>query len=94
MTQSVEAFGGRTRGEKWGPRLIDIDILSYDNLEASTERLSLPHPALARRAFVVRPLLDIAPYYRLPDGTLVSDLLAKDPLRSQPISRTDYDPRK
>jgi len=60
---------GRSRdGERWGPRRIDLDLLLYDRLTVSSEGLELPHPRLAERAFVVLPLLDIAPDLVLPDG--------------------------
>lgn len=59
----VEASLGRDRSkaERWGPRPIDIDILAYDGLEIETERLTLPHPRLTERAFVLVPLDEIAP---------------------------------
>ena len=81
----VEAAGGRERNERWGPRTIDIDILAYDDRRVATDHLILPHPEIANRAFVVRPLLDIAPEYRLPGGATLHDLLDREPLRSQPI---------
>lgn len=83
----VEAAGGRVREERWGPRTIDIDILSYDNETAANERLVLPHPGIAVRAFVARPLVDIAPEFQLPDGTLLRDRLSQEPLISQEIAR-------
>lgn len=51
----------RSKAERWGPRPIDIDILAYDGLEIETERLTLPHPRLTERAFVLVPLNEIAP---------------------------------
>ena len=59
----VEASLGRDRSksERWGPRPVDIDILAYDDLTLKTDRLTLPHPRLTERAFVLVPLDEIAP---------------------------------
>ena len=57
----IEHELGRVRGEKYGPRTIDIDILLYNDLILSTEGLTLPHPRMAERRFVLVPLNDIAP---------------------------------
>lgn len=57
----VEQAMGRERGEKWGPRIIDIDIIAYDNVEMKTDRLTLPHPHAHERDFVLNPLREIAP---------------------------------
>ncbi|MDT0004603.1 2-amino-4-hydroxy-6-hydroxymethyldihydropteridine diphosphokinase [Listeria cossartiae subsp. cayugensis] len=52
---------GRVRLFKWGPRLIDIDVLLYDNVEMDTEKLKIPHPYMKERAFVMIPLIEISP---------------------------------
>lgn len=70
----TEKAMGRERLEKWGPRLIDIDLLSYEKEATETERLSLPHPLILQRAFVLAPLADIAPELVI-DGVTVSDAL-------------------
>ena len=57
---SIEAAQGRVRGDRWGPRRIDIDILLYENLVVSEANLSLPHPRLHERRFVLQPLAQIA----------------------------------
>ena len=61
-TQAVEAALGRDRAKElhWGPRRCDIDILAYDHLALATEDLTLPHPRLFQRAFVLAPLAEIA----------------------------------
>lgn len=59
----IEAKMGRQRMEKWGPRLIDIDILDWEGEEIETEQLQVPHPFMAQRAFVLIPLAGIAPDY-------------------------------
>ncbi|MEQ8241243.1 MAG: 2-amino-4-hydroxy-6-hydroxymethyldihydropteridine diphosphokinase [Cyclobacteriaceae bacterium] len=58
--QEVEKDLGRERIEKWGARIIDIDILYYDNLEENKPDLTLPHPAIAQRRFTLLPLIEIA----------------------------------
>ena len=57
----VEVELGRTPSFHWGPRLIDIDILFYDDLVLETAQLVIPHPRLHERAFVLVPLNDLAP---------------------------------
>lgn len=52
---------GREKSRRYGPRLIDLDILFFEAITLDTPRLTLPHPRLAERAFVLRPLTDIAP---------------------------------
>ena len=52
----------RTEGERWGPRTLDIDILTYDELSMDEPGLTLPHPRLLERAFVLVPLVEIRPH--------------------------------
>ena len=59
--QRIEAELGRERRERWGPRVIDIDILAYDERVIDELGLTIPHPHLTERPFVLVPLLDIAP---------------------------------
>ena len=84
---AVEAAGGRQRVERWGPRTIDVDILLYGDTEMRTPALTLPHPGIAERAFVVVPLADLAPNLTLPDGRTVEALRASAAIRSQSIER-------
>lgn len=58
---ATEAEIGRVRLEKWGPRVIDIDVITYDDLVLDTERLTLPHPYAHERDFVLDPVREIAP---------------------------------
>jgi 2-amino-4-hydroxy-6-hydroxymethyldihydropteridine diphosphokinase len=58
---AIELALGRRRGERWGPRTIDIDILDYDGRALDEPGLTLPHPRLTDRAFVLVPLAEIAP---------------------------------
>lgn len=58
---SMEREMKRERIERWGPRTIDIDILTYDDLVQAGDRLEIPHPRMTERGFVLMPLADIAP---------------------------------
>lgn len=57
----LERRAGRERGERWGPRTLDIDILSYGDEQIDEPGLQLPHPRMAERAFVLGPLAEIEP---------------------------------
>ncbi|HMA37806.1 MAG TPA: 2-amino-4-hydroxy-6-hydroxymethyldihydropteridine diphosphokinase [Chloroflexia bacterium] len=57
----LEAQVGRTAGPRWGPRLLDIDILLYDALTIDEPDLTIPHPCMLERRFVLQPLADIWP---------------------------------
>ena len=59
--KSIEKDMGREAGPRWGPRLIDLDLLLYDDLVLDTDILTLPHPFLHDRDFVLEPLAEIAP---------------------------------
>ena len=63
---SVEDDFGRSRPVRWAPRTLDIDILFYDDLVMCEEELTIPHPRLHERTFVLAPLLEIAPDLRHP----------------------------
>ena len=68
--KAIEAEQGRIfGGPRHGPRPIDIDVLLLGGIELSTERLTLPHPEVTSRRFVLAPLLELDPGLRLPDGT-------------------------
>nr|WP_283256072.1 2-amino-4-hydroxy-6-hydroxymethyldihydropteridine diphosphokinase [Dyella humicola] len=74
---AIERAAGRVRdGERWGPRTLDLDVLHMDAMVMSDERLSLPHPRIHERAFVLLPLHDLAPDLVLPGQGRVMDLLA------------------
>ena len=62
----IERGLGRVRGERWGPRTIDLDLLWAADLTVRTPTLELPHPRLAERAFALVPMLDVAPDARDP----------------------------
>ena len=64
---TLEARHGRVRnGERWGPRTLDLDLLMYAELQLSDVRLTLPHPELRHRNFVLAPLVEIAPDLVIP----------------------------
>lgn len=68
----IEAELGRVEGVRYGPRAIDIDILLFGDSALETPDLTIPHPRLLEREFVVTPLLEVAPGATLPDGTPVT----------------------
>jgi 2-amino-4-hydroxy-6-hydroxymethyldihydropteridine diphosphokinase len=83
--QGVERALGRIRSIQWGPRTIDIDILLYGDESVSSERLTIPHPRLPGRRFVLLPLVELEPDARLPDGRWARDLL--DALEDGQVAR-------
>jgi 2-amino-4-hydroxy-6-hydroxymethyldihydropteridine diphosphokinase len=83
--KQIEVTQGRTPGERWGPRPVDIDILLYDNQEINTPTLVIPHPRMWERAFVLRPLADLTPDLLSSGGTPISDLLRQEPIASQGV---------
>jgi 2-amino-4-hydroxy-6-hydroxymethyldihydropteridine diphosphokinase len=75
--QAIERGAGRERTERWGPRVLDLDLLLHGEVVVDVPGLRLPHPNLHERAFVLVPLAEIAPQLRLPPiGPCVADLLA------------------
>lgn len=70
---SIESLMGRKRTIRWGPRVIDIDILLYDNEQLDEDDLHIPHPRMLEREFVMKPLAEIAPDLILPDGRTASE---------------------
>lgn len=74
---ALENARGRRRGERWGPRTLDLDILLYGALCLTDPELTIPHPHLAVRNFVLLPLHDLDPDLILPNGTALAQLLAQ-----------------
>lgn len=72
--QRIENDQGRTRTLHWGPRTLDLDLLLYDQINMATPRLTLPHPYLKVRNFVVTPLYELNPDLILPCGMKLQDL--------------------
>lgn len=73
---AIEQRAGRVRGERNGPRTLDLDLLHVDGVQLDDARLRLPHPRMAQRVFVLLPLHDIAPALQLPGYGRVDQLLA------------------
>ncbi len=72
----IEMGMGRVRTERWGPRVIDLDLLLYGKEQIELPGLTVPHPRLRERAFVLAPLAEIAPDLTLPgDGKKVRELI-------------------
>jgi len=76
-TQLTEAAFGRDRDreQRWGPRPLDIDLLLVGDRVLETDELTLPHPRIAERAFVLVPLMEVMPDGKLPDGRRLTRLL-------------------
>jgi len=69
LVQRIEDSNGRRRRRRWGPRTLDVDILLIDGVEVDETGLTVPHPRLTERRFVLEPMLEVAPDASLPDGT-------------------------
>ena len=76
--QALEQRMGRVRkaGDRWGPRIIDLDLLVYGRLQHSVPGLNLPHPGIFERNFVLLPLCDIAPTLEVPGQGIVAVMAA------------------
>ncbi len=72
--RKIEAVQGRERRERWGPRTLDLDLLIYGQQIIATESLTVPHPGIAERAFVLQPLLEVAPDLNMPGLGRVGNL--------------------
>ncbi len=83
----IEARFGRTREYRHAPRTLDLDLLLHGNETCVTEHLTLPHPRMHERAFVLLPLAEIAPATLIPGHGTVSELL--DQVRNQTLCRIE-----
>jgi 2-amino-4-hydroxy-6-hydroxymethyldihydropteridine diphosphokinase len=83
--QAIEQRAGRVRGARNGPRVLDLDIVAIDAVVRTREDPLLPHPRMHERAFVLRPMAEIAPHWRHPVlGRTVVDML--DALPAQEVT--------
>ncbi len=90
LVKGIEGDMGRGSSAKWGPRIIDIDIVFYNSDIVNMEKLSIPHPRAHERRFVLKPIADIDPDFIHPIlGESVSALLALLPAEGQTIRRID-----
>ncbi|MDN5863193.1 MAG: 2-amino-4-hydroxy-6-hydroxymethyldihydropteridine diphosphokinase, partial [Salinisphaera sp.] len=65
--QAIETAAGRRRTIRWGPRVLDLDLLLHGDRVSTTPELTLPHPRMHERAFVLVPLAELAPDLEIPD---------------------------
>jgi len=79
----IERRYGRIRaGSRWGPRTLDLDILLYGDEVRDDDRLTIPHPGISERAFVLYPLHEIEPGLRIPGQPPLAELVARHPRES------------
>ncbi|MEO1081975.1 MAG: 2-amino-4-hydroxy-6-hydroxymethyldihydropteridine diphosphokinase [Pseudomonadota bacterium] len=77
--QELEAKAGRVRDQRWGPRTLDLDLLLYGEEEQATDRLTLPHPRIRERNFVLLPMIDVLGADFLLEDHRLADWLASAP---------------
>jgi 2-amino-4-hydroxy-6-hydroxymethyldihydropteridine diphosphokinase len=87
VCKAIEIQRGRTLGPRHAPRPLDVDLLILGDTELNSERLTLPHPEVRNRRFVLEPLLELDPELTLPDGTKLADCLAALPEGEQEVRR-------
>jgi 2-amino-4-hydroxy-6-hydroxymethyldihydropteridine diphosphokinase len=85
--KGIERSLGRPPGDRWGPRVIDIDIVLWGDEQRETDRLQVPHPEFRKRAFVLAPLQQIAPEARDPVTGRTVAALAADPAAQGDVRR-------
>ncbi|MEN6462183.1 MAG: 2-amino-4-hydroxy-6-hydroxymethyldihydropteridine diphosphokinase [Syntrophomonas sp.] len=81
--QKIEINMGRQRLEKWGPRTIDLDILLFGDEAIESEELTIPHPYMYQRLFVLIPLEEINSELIFPDGTRIKEVLSRAEVRDR-----------
>lgn len=88
LLQAIEAEFGRRSGQRWSARTLDLDILLWSGGSWSDADVTIPHPALAERAFVLGPLRTIAPDWRHPISSRSIRQLAARLIRPKPVDRS------
>ncbi len=87
--QAIEHAQGRVRkGERWGARTLDLDILLYNQQQISVPDLVVPHVGIAERSFVLYPLAELDPHLVIPGKGALTDLLARCPMNG--LHRSNY----
>ena len=84
---AIETQMGRVRDEKWGPRIIDLDILFYDDYVFKERNLEIPHPGIAERNFVLVPMNEIAPDFVHPKLKKTIETLLEEIANPQQVNR-------
>lgn len=84
----IEQEAGRERTVRWGPRTLDLDLILFGDQVIDDDTLTVPHPRLAERRFVLEPLTEVWPDAKLPDGAAVAELL--DDVQDQQVHRTHH----
>jgi 2-amino-4-hydroxy-6-hydroxymethyldihydropteridine diphosphokinase len=77
--KAIERSAGRVKSERWGPRVLDLDLLSWSGETIDSEVLTLPHPGIAERNFVLLPWREITPFVDIPGLGCVGELADKAP---------------
>jgi len=88
LMQNIESQHGRTRTRRWGERTLDLDLIAYDDVHMQSAELTLPHPGMAERMFVLQPLCDIRPDWLHP-GRHPAEATAQQLLQDLQASGTD-----
>ena len=88
---AIEKVMGRVRDEKWGPRVIDLDILFYDDFVFKERNLEIPHPGIAERSFVLVPMNEIAPDHVHPKLKKTIEALLEQLPNPQQVNRLSSD---
>ena len=92
--QALEARAGRVRDRHWGPRTLDLDLLLHGESGLDTERLTLPHPRIQERNFVLQPLIDVLGADFLLQGRRLADLLRAAPANRLETTEHELLPRQ
>ena len=85
---AIEKEFGRERKERWGPRTLDIDILYYSDILIAEADLTVPHPRIAERKFILTPLVEIAPLFEDPVTRKSMKALLENCIDSSQVNRS------
>ena len=83
----IERSRGRIRNERWGPRTLDLDLILFNQEVVDEPGLTVPHPQMSHRRFVLEPLLEVWPEAVMPDGSIIT--AAEESVWGQELVRTD-----